>query len=149
MKIVKAFVLGVIVAANIYAADPLVGTWKLNLQKSKLPPQLDVTEIVLTFEATAPDSLRRTEEFTRKNGEKTRAVITLVLDGKEHTAMERLTGKEGPGRTANFRRTDERHIVGVFKTGGRETGTNAYTLSDDGKTLTSIRRQTGADNQPD
>ena len=66
MKIAESLALGIVVAANIFAADPMVGTWKLNLQKSTLPPQLDVTEIVMTFEATAPNSLRRTEEFTRK-----------------------------------------------------------------------------------
>jgi hypothetical protein len=126
-------------ASAVYAADPLLGTWKLNVEKSKLPPQLaDLKGEVKTFEAPAPDTIRTTSVFTRANGKVCRAVNTLVMDGKDHPSTGRC-GTPPPDSTMNFERPDQRHINAVFKKNGKADGTLKWTVSEDAKTLTEFR----------
>src|SRR6516162_10101580 len=127
-------------ATAIYAADPLLGTWKLNVEKSKLPPQVaDLKAESKTFEAPAPDTIRTTSVFTRANRETSRAVNTLPMDGKDHPTTGRFNGKPLANTTMNFERPDQRHINGVFKRDGKLYGTLKWTVSEDGKTLTEFR----------
>jgi hypothetical protein len=120
-------------------ADPILGTWKLNFEKSKLPTQLAdlLTSEVKTLEAPAPDTIRATAVFTLR-GKEGRVVNTLFIDGKDHPANGRF-GATMSNTTGNIERPDQRHINAVFKMDGKLFTTMSWTVSEDGKTLTEFR----------
>jgi hypothetical protein len=121
-------------------ADPILGTWRLNVEKSKLPTQMaDFKAELKTFEAPAPDTIRTTTVFTL-NGKEGRKVNTLVMDGKEHLSSGRFSAPSpNANATVNYERPDQRHINAVFKSNGKLASTLEWTVSEDGKTLIEFR----------
>jgi hypothetical protein len=70
-------------AATLVAADPTVGTWKLNTAKSKYSPGPAPMSATITYEETA-DGIKRTGESVLPDGTKTSFEYTAKYDGKDY-----------------------------------------------------------------
>ncbi len=116
------------------AANPFVGTWKLNVEKSK-------------FSDPAPRSRTRTV-YGLENG------MIFVQEGVDSqgmnegfTGLVRFDGKERrsiyPGQTALCSVIDANTYVVVFKADGKETKRVTEAISNGGRTLTSTTRGQG------
>src|SRR3972149_12244886 len=78
-----------VVCVSLHAQqDPLMGTWKLNLSKSKYNPGPPPRSRILKFELSPNDGLIMTNDGITANGEKTHTVESFAQDGKDHPETE-------------------------------------------------------------
>jgi hypothetical protein len=115
----------------LFAADAHIGTWQLNLAKSKYSP------------GPAPKSLTVTME---QDGEKVRQIVKGI-DGEgkpiDLTASRLLDGKDGPAigtlygaDTLAVKRINDHTTEAVYKKDGKVLVTSRSVVSKDGKTRT-------------
>jgi hypothetical protein len=112
------------------AADPMLGTWKMNMEKSKFSPgpgPKNVTSVYtqdgdwIVLKSDGVDGQDAT--FSRTNRFKT--------DGKEYP----FDGPNGPGKII-VKRTDDYHSEAITKLDAGGTITSRTVISKDGKTRT-------------
>jgi hypothetical protein len=121
---------GVIVAAALLAAqDPRVGTWNLNVEKSKYSPGPAPKSQVLTIEA-AGDAEKVTSEMVTAAG-KTSTTYTAPYDGKPHP----IKGSE-TADSVTLKRIDSHTTERVDSKAGKPVTTYHRVVSKDGKTMT-------------
>jgi hypothetical protein len=135
--------LGVIVAAALLAAqaDPRVGTWNLNVEKSKYSPGPAPKSQVLTIEA-AGDAEKVTSESVSATGQKSSTTYTAPYDGKPHP----LKGSE-IADTVTLKRVDSHTTERVDSKAGKSVQTYSRVVSKDGKTMTVTVKGTDAKGQ--
>jgi hypothetical protein len=134
LRFVAVTLLAVVVSTTVRAqSNPLVGTWKLNVAKSKYEP------------GPAPKSLTRTVEAQGAGVKYT--FVGVAADGKPiaYGFSVQFDGKDNPisgsipsgADTISAKRTDSNHYVATQKKGGKVVGTSKVTVSKDG-TLTTV-----------
>ena len=112
--------------------NPLVGTWKLNLEKSKFDPGPAPKSLTRKVEANG-DGVKYSFEGVAADGKAISYGFSVNFDGKDNA----ISGSMPSGAdTIAGKRVDERHFVASVKKGGKEIGTSKVTVSDDGKTTT-------------
>jgi len=121
-------------------SNPLIGTWKLNLAKSKLagPPPRSLT---LTF-AGEGQNLTNTAEIIDAQGQASKAVFMHIYDGKPHPT----TGNPNYDSTA-YTRVDTNTVNLVRFREGKQVETGHIVVSGDGKTYTATAEGTAANGQ--
>ena len=119
---------GTIAAAQ--TADPLIGTWKLNVAKSKYDPGPAPKSATATF-TVAGKGVKFVLDGVTGAGEKAQWSYTANEDGKDYP----MTGNPDADTIA-LKRIDPRTVETVNKKAGKVTTTNRRTVSADGKTLT-------------
>jgi hypothetical protein len=125
---------------TLMAADPFVGTWKLNLTKSTLAgASKDIVSQTMTISGTGSDT-QVVIDSVLKSGETRHEEHIRTADGKEHPA--RGVGFKLVGATETVVRVDAstRQITG--KRDGKVRGVISSTVSPDGKVMTN--RRTGS-----
>jgi hypothetical protein len=126
------------VAASAFAADAVVGTWKLNVAASK-------------FSGTAPTSGTRTytesadgttldQKMVGADGKEMSMHLTIKYDGKDYP----ITGNPD-AETGSAKAVDARTTHFTMKRGGKAVGTVHRVVSKDGKTLTVENKGTHTD----
>lgn len=128
---------GVAIAAEP-ASDPVVGTWKLNAQKSTFTSGPSIKTQTRTYSQTG-QRISLLMKTTNADGKETTAETTYQLDGKDYPTIgspdfDSLSGQQVDPQTAKF----------TLKRGGKAIGTTTRTVSKDGKTLTSKMKVTTA-----
>jgi ABC-type xylose transport system substrate-binding protein len=116
--------------STLLAADNWVGSWKLNLAKSKFSPGPAPKSLMLKFEASG-DAITLTSDGVNAAGEATHGSYTSKFDGKDVP----WTGNPDAD-TASARRIDANNYENTWKKGGKVTVTSKAVVSKDGKTLT-------------
>jgi hypothetical protein len=112
------------------AADNWLGTWKLNVDKSKASPGPVPKSLTLKFEATK-DGTRLTSDGVSADGKPTHGTYTSKFDGKD------VPWEGNPeADTAVPKKIDDSSYENVWKKGGKVTITAKAVVSKDGKTLT-------------
>ena len=119
--------------------DPLIGTWKMDVAKSKFSPGPAAKGSNLVF-AAAGAGLKATIEQVPATGDKVTWTYTAQYDGKD----VKVTGSPDIDTLA-MKRTSATVTETVYKKDGKVTLTNTRTVSADGKTLTVT--QTGTNPQ--
>ena len=119
--------------------DPLIGTWKLNVAKSKAPFKSGTS----TIEAVG-EGIKFTVDLEGTDGTKHHWEFTGNFDGKDVP----VTGSSPYGDTTAVTRVNPRTIRIVSKSGGKVTTTHTITVSADGKTRTSAAKGTDASGKP-
>jgi hypothetical protein len=119
---------GSIAAAQ--TADPIIGTWKLNVAKSKYDPGPAPKSATATF-TVAGKGVKFVLEGVTGTGEKAQWSYTANEDGKDYP----MTGNPDAD-TISLKRIDARTVETTNKKAGKVTTTNRRTVSADGKTLT-------------
>ena len=111
-------------------ADPVVGTWKLNLAKSTFAGVPSYKSQIRTYSRSARDL---TLKMTTVSGEgkETTTQATYKLNGKDYPSMgnpdfDSLSGMQIDTNTVEF----------TLKRAGKPVGTIRRTVSKDGQTLT-------------
>jgi hypothetical protein len=120
-----------------FAADNWVGTWNLNVAKSKFKPGPPLKSQTLMFEPTG-DGIKLTTDGVDAAGKTTHGEYTSKFDGADSP----WTGNPNAD-TASPKRIDDNHYRNVWKKDGKVTVTSDVMVSKDGKTLTVT--QTGKD----
>jgi hypothetical protein len=110
------------------AADPNMGTWKLNEAKSKLSSGAKNTMVVY---APAGDSVKITVDGVSADGKPTHNEWTGKYDGKDYP----VTGDPTSDARA-YRRVDERTLDFDVKKGGKTFVTGRVAVAADGKSRT-------------
>jgi hypothetical protein len=144
--LVCALVLSALAAGPLAAQDnPFVGTWKLNLAKSKyvgMPAPKDQTRTVTLNGKTATYSFTG----TAADGSAVKYSFDTNYDGKDSA----ITGVGMPGGADSIALSPitSRHTSAVLKKGGKEVAKAEAMVSKDGKVTTVTTKGTGADGKP-
>ncbi|HXW05658.1 MAG TPA: hypothetical protein VD833_10535 [Vicinamibacterales bacterium] len=120
------------------AGDPLIGTWKLNPEKSK-----GAKSGSTTIEA-AGQGVKFSVDLVSADGTVNRWGFTANYDGKDAP----VTGKSPYGDTAALTRVDAKTVRITSKHGGKVTVVSTIVVSADGKTRTTTTKGTDAKGQP-
>jgi hypothetical protein len=130
-------------AAPASAADNSVGTWKLNMDKSKFTPAAPMKALTSTREA-ADGGIKVTTTGELADGGAINSSYTAKYDGKE----AHVSGNS-PYDTIAIKQVNANTFTATTrKSGGKYRGTGRTLVSKDGKTLTTTTRGTGADGKP-
>jgi hypothetical protein len=120
-----------VTSAAEMAMDPAVGTWALNLGKSKLDASSPAPKSsVRTYTAT-PDGLKVAIHSVNAAGEGHDLTSSFSYDGKQHS----VTGSEDYDTIA-VTRTGPNDSKSDFIKGGKVIGHLTRSVSKDGKTMT-------------
>lgn len=117
-------------SSTLLAADNWLGTWKLNVAKSKYVPGPAPKSQTLKFEASQ-GSITLTTDGVSATGEATHGTYTSKFDGKDVPWVGNPDAD-----TASPKRLDANSYKNTWKKGGKTTVTAMAVVSADGKTLT-------------
>src|SRR5439155_3187195 len=125
--------------------DPSLGTWKLNVAKSKFTPGPPIKSDTRSYEVQ-DGWLIVTTETTQASGEKTGVRFAAKFDGKDYPQIGRFAPTVA---LISYQPVDRRILKYTVKdTTGKITSTNTRTVSADGKTMTIEQRSTDAGGRP-
>jgi hypothetical protein len=131
-QLIKVFVLLALPALAALGADNTIGTWKLNVEKSKYTPaRMPVRSLTVVREA-ADGGVKQTTTGEQTSGTQINASYTAKYDGKDvpvtgNAPYDTIAVKQVNANTL----TDERK-----KTGGPYKGSGRTVVSDGGKIMT-------------
>jgi len=117
-------------ASMAAAADNWMGTWKLNVAKSKYSPGPGPKSQTLMFETT-PAGIKLSTEAAGADGATNKGGYTAKFDGTDAAWVGNPDAD-----TAAPKRIDANSYENVWKKGGKATITAKGVVSADGKTLT-------------
>jgi hypothetical protein len=140
----KLFIGMAITAIAMFGADNSIGTWKRNVDKSKLTPPVanPIKSLTLTYEAM-DGGIKLTAAGERKDGTAINSSYTAKYDGKEYP----VTGATWD--TTSLKQIDANTFTFENKkTGGKYHITGRSVISKDGKTMTTTTKGTNAEGQP-
>jgi hypothetical protein len=124
-----------VIASSVTAAaqpsDPMYGTWKLNVAKSKYSPGPTPKEMTVTIEAAGPGR-KVSVEGVAGDGTPVKWGYSGNFDGKEI----RITGNNPDADVVVLKRVSANAVRTTFKKGAKPTVVNGVSVSADGKTLT-------------
>jgi len=128
MVLVVGGVIGVDIAnLSAQASDPRMGTWKLNVAKSKYSPGPAPRSMTLKVEPSSQGE-KVTAEFVNTDGTRTTSQYTANFDGKDYP----FTGS-AVADTVSLKRIDARTTDRTDTKGGKVAQTlNGSSLKDDG-----------------
>jgi hypothetical protein len=122
------------------AADPNMGTWKLNEAKSKLSPGAPKNNTVV-YESTG-DQVKITVDGVDGKGQPLHHVWTGKFDGKDYA----VTGNPASDTRA-YKKVNEHTLTFDEKKGGKVVTTGRVVVAADGKSRTVTTSGTSADGQ--
>ena len=132
----------VAVVASAQSKDPFVGTWRLNVAKSKYTPGPAPKSITSTYEA-AGQGYKVSVRNEPATGAAQQFSYTTSLDGKDSP----ITGNNPNADAIAVKRIDATTLEAVNKKGGKVTTTQRNVVSADGKTRTVTTTGTDAQGQ--
>ena len=135
---VVAVALSFMGAAACFAANPHIGTWKLNEAKSKLVPGMGKNTTVVYAEMK--DKVKVTVDGVDKDGKPTHSVWVGKFDGKAYPLKGNLTYNSVAYKVVNDRTND----ITTMKD-GKMVWSGKITVAADGKSRTVTISGTGAD----
>jgi hypothetical protein len=143
----RSVTLGLILATGgvglfAQADNPRVGTWQLNVAKSKYSPGPPPRSHTVKIEAAGKGE-KVTSEIVTADGTKMTTGYTADYDGKDHP----LTGSP-LADTVSIKRIDSHTTERTDKKGGKVIQTLTRTVSKDGKTMTVTIKGTGLTGKP-
>jgi hypothetical protein len=124
--------LSVISTAMLAADNPFIGTWKLNVAKSKFSPGTAIKEETVTFEAVG-DQMKRTVVGIDADGEQLNQNSTIPWDGKAH----KIEAPPNPPIMVAVKKVNDHTLdVTVKQPDGKLVDTVKAVVSQDGKSIT-------------
>ena len=121
--------------------NPAVGSWKLNVEKSKFPTGMAPKSLSRTVTADG-DSVTYSFEGQGPDGSALKYSFTVKYDGKDYE----VTGSGMPYGADHIaiKRVNSHMFSATLKKDGKEVGTSTSTVSHDGKTTTLNSKGTDA-----
>ena len=128
--------------AVVIAADNNVGTWQLNLAKSKYSPGPAPKSQILKIEAWGDDGVKYTSDAVGADGKPTHAEFQAKYDGKGYPF------KGNPDADVlSYKRIDANNLQATTTLKGKNTTAITVVVSSDGKTRTVTQTGTNAQGQ--
>jgi hypothetical protein len=118
---------------------PHIGTWTLNVAKSRYGPGAMPRASTITYE-TAGAGVKVTSVTVASDGSTSQSVYTTNYDGQDCP----VTSTSGGADFTAVTRVDARTFKRVNKSGGKVTTVQTAVVSRDGKTLTIVSKGTSA-----
>jgi hypothetical protein len=140
--VLAAAVVAVTVIGTAQTKDPFVGTWRLNVAKSKYSPGPAPKSQTSTYEAAGP-GYKVTVKGEPASGAAQLWSYTSSLDGKDTP----ITGNNPNSDMVAVKRIDALTLESVNKKGGKVTTTQRNVVAADGKTRTVTTTGTDAQGQ--
>jgi hypothetical protein len=125
-----------IATAAASAADPVIGTWKLNAAKSTFSPGPALKSQTRSY-AQSPDGMVLTTKTVAADGKESTLSLTFKADGKPYA----VSGSPDFD-TVSVKRVDARTVNSTLMKAGVTVGTGVRKVSKDGKTLTFAQKGT-------
>jgi hypothetical protein len=119
--------------------DPQVGTWKLNVAKSKYRPGPAPKSGTVKIEAWGDDGAKVTADGVNAEGQTTHVEFQAKYDGKDYPVTGLPTAD-----TILLKRVNPNTVDGITKKGGKKVGKTRSVVSKDGKTRTFTSEGTDA-----
>lgn len=120
------------------ASDPAIGTWKLNLAKSKFSPGPAPKSQIRVY-VESPQGITLTVKTTAADGKETTTTTTFKTDGKPYA----VSGNPDYDMVA-VTRADALTVHSTQTKAGATVGTGVRAVSKEGKTLTFTQKGTHA-----
>jgi hypothetical protein len=125
--------------------NPFIGTWKLNLAKSKFDPGPPLRSRTVTVESVG-DGVQITIDTADANGNRTTVAEKPKFDGRDYP---RTVSVANAPDTISLKRIDGLTLEETLKKDGKVVTVIRQVISRDGKTRTATRiRATNARGQP-
>lgn len=141
--VVCGLVLGMTVASlSAQGADPRVGTWKLNVSKSKFDPGPPPQSLTVKVEPAGKGE-KVSNEGVAADGKAVKSGYTANFDGKDVP----FTGSQ-IADTTSVKRINARTTERTDKKDGKVVMTLRRVVAQDGKTMTVTTKGTNADGKP-
>jgi hypothetical protein len=128
--------------AGFAQADPLLGTWKLNLARSTYAPDTAPRSLTVTFQG-AGANMTATADNVDAAGKATRTVFMRIYDGMPHPT----TGFPDYDSSA-YTRVDANTVIYTRMKAGKLVEAGSQVLSPDGRTNTIAGRGVDAAGRP-
>jgi len=141
----RTFVFGCMTIAAVLAlgqvvlgADTIVGTWKINVAKSKYSPANMAPKSGTSKIEAVQGGIKVTAEGVDSQGRKTLTEYTTKLDGTDATGFKStVDGRPNPEQdAAAWKKIDEYTYENIAKLKGQALTTTRVVVSRDGKTRT-------------
>ena len=130
-------------ALAAFGADNTLGTWKLNIEKSKYTPAPFPIKSLTTTREAADGGVKVTSTGVQADGTPINSSNTIKYDGKEYP----ITG--APWDTTSIKQVDANTLTTTNKQkNGKYNVTNRTVISKDGKTMTTTSKGTNAEGRP-
>lgn len=141
MKPIRLLLILAVAATVALGADNTLGTWKLNVEKSKYTPApMPVKSLTFTREA-ADGGVKQTATGERADGTAVNSTYTAKYDGKD----VQVNGS-APYNTIAIKQVNANTLTGTSKnTGNKYRATSRIVVSNGGKTMTLTTKGTNAD----
>jgi len=114
----------------LYAADPMIGVWKLNLARSRYYPGPAPKSQVRVYEATE-EGTKETVTTIYRDGDTVRTIFPGIYDGRDYP----VTGSSEYDTIA-LHRIDDYTAEASLKHGDTAIATARRVVARDGKTMT-------------
>ena len=124
------------------AADPVIGSWQLNVAKSKFSPGPAPKSDTRTY-AASDQGITMTWKSVGADGKEIVAKSTFKADGKDYPA----TGAPNFD-SLSLKQVDDHTVQSTQKKAGKVVGTTTRTISKDGKVLTLSSKGTSPTGAP-
>ena len=131
VHIARFLVLLLMATTALLAADYTLGTWQLNLRKSRFLPGPAFKSETRTY-AEEKDGVKVTIRTVDGKGRQATSVYLSTPDGKQHS----VSGSGGPADAVALKRIDEYTAETTLIHADREIAKTTRTVSADGMTLT-------------
>ena len=139
MRKVMLFVAVLGLFGSLWAANPFIGTWKINMaESSPIPPH---ESGIIKIEAQ-DNGLKVVSDEVGADGKATRTEYAAKYDSKDYP----VTGNPNVDTVA-ITRIDANTVEAVWKKGGIAVGRNRGVVSKDGKTMTVTTKGKNAQGQ--
>ena len=139
-SIVFAVLVLALATIALAADDPFVGTWKLNLAKSKYPAGQAPKSETIKFEALE-NGFKTVIDAVNSKGTTSHSEWQVYFDGKEYPAQPNIYVDADKFVST---RVNAKTIYYVFKKGGKDVAHRQAFVSKDGKRLTTTAQLHGA-----
>ena len=143
IPVLLAGILALTMSVSAQAPKTLLGTWKLNVAKSKYDPGPAPQSQTLTVEAAGKGE-KITSEVLGADGKKSTTTYTANFDGKDYPLTGSLLGAD----KVSLKRIDARTTERADKKDGKVIQTIKRVVSADGKTMTATAKGTNAEGKP-
>jgi hypothetical protein len=143
-----AVLITLFVSVTLHAADgPHIGTWKLNLAKSKYSPGPPPKSQTITYEANGTNGIKVTVRAVNSDGNNTTTEYSGNFDGKQVPYVQTPPPATGSPQMVTLKRIGSDTIERTTYLAGKKLTTIRSVVSKDGKTLTNTQSGTNAQGQ--
>src|SRR5882762_1684592 len=125
-----------------FGGDNSLGTWKLNVEKSKYTPSPLPVKSLTTIREASDGGVKVTTTGERQDGTPIKSTYTAKYDGKDNP----VTG--APWDTIAIKQVDDNTFtVTTRQASGKFQATGRVVVSKDGKTMTSTSKGTNSEGE--